>query len=384
MIEFKAECGHTVRARDEDAGGVVRCSYCGRNANVPVSGENTLDFLYAEVEKSADPGGKPRRRRRRHAHPQAAPRQHRPGEINPFAIVLRMCYAAALIIILWVVGSRFVVPMFDSDKRAKILSGTTPDGVAAAPEGARPAAAKPRGPGLIRETRLTGLYVASTPSGAQVFCVDETKAPSSGRIHRVAGAVGARTPGELQHLPDGSYVVEIAFPWNDPALSDPGLANYRSYMDFRRSIENASHEQRKQIAEDYFIPDEAAAVLIDQSDDQIFIVRQYRGVAVRSGQAKGVRGLFLPKLRGGERKGFLIEPLAAGYIPDVQQYEFDEKHVRGELTYYGVAEADQRAVLQVLGRIGLTPYVAPDGRVRLFKIDIHDGSFGTRIIREVS
>ena len=35
MIEFKAECGHTIRAKDEDVGKVVRCAYCGREAQVP-------------------------------------------------------------------------------------------------------------------------------------------------------------------------------------------------------------------------------------------------------------------------------------------------------------------------------------------------------------
>jgi translation initiation factor IF-2 len=36
MIEFKAECGHTVRAKNEDAGQAVRCSYCGKAAKVPI------------------------------------------------------------------------------------------------------------------------------------------------------------------------------------------------------------------------------------------------------------------------------------------------------------------------------------------------------------
>ena len=70
MIEFKAECGHTVRAKDEDAGKVVRCSYCGREAPVPSKGEDRdeLEYLFSEVEKTGvyeAQSGRERRRRMR-------------------------------------------------------------------------------------------------------------------------------------------------------------------------------------------------------------------------------------------------------------------------------------------------------------------------------
>ena len=61
MIEFKAECGHTVRARDEDAGGVIRCSYCGRNAKVPDNLDSDLDFLFQDLDQSAQPVAERRR-----------------------------------------------------------------------------------------------------------------------------------------------------------------------------------------------------------------------------------------------------------------------------------------------------------------------------------
>ena len=381
MIEFKAECGHTVRARDEDAGGVVRCSYCGRNAAVPENAAHNLDFLFAEAQPAEAETG--RRRRRSRAKPESAPRKKRPGEFSPFAIVLRMCYAAALIIILWVVGSKFVLPMFDPQKRAQILSGvgTAP---AVPKTDASPKTTRSRGPGLIREARVTGLHVAYTPPGGWVYCVDESKAPASGRIHQVPGCTPTRAPGECPHVNDGTFVVEVVFPWNDPHLSDPNLVNYRNYMEFRRKIEHASSEQRKQLAEEYFVPDEATAVFVDQTEDQIFIVRQYRGVTVRGGQSKGIRAIFLPKLYGADRRTFLVEPLVTGYIATTKNYEFDENHVRSELAYYGVAETDQPFVLEALSRIGVAPYQTADRRVRFFKIGIHDGTFATRIIREAS
>lgn len=380
MIEFKAECGHTVRARDEDAGGVVRCSYCGSNAGVPESANADLDFLFNEVQQTAEPqaGGRQRKRRR---EKQLFARGKKPGgEFNVFALVMRLCYAAALIIIVVVVAKKFVIPMFDPQKRAQMLSGVDP----AAPPSKRDdapskAQERRRGPGLIRDTKVTGLYVGSMPMGAAVYCVDESKAPASGRIHQVPGCIQLRTNGESPHPADGSYVVEVAFPWNDPNLN-----TYPNYFEFRKQLEPAAHEQRKRLVDEYFIPDEASSVFVDQAEDQIYIVRQYRGVTVRQGQSKGVRALFLPRIRGAQPRSFAIEPLVTGYIPDAKTYEFDEKHVGNELAYYGVADVDQPFVLKALSRIGLIPYMTSDRRVRLFKIGIQDGVFATRVIREAS
>ncbi|MFH1108516.1 MAG: hypothetical protein V1790_04860 [Planctomycetota bacterium] len=379
MIEFKAECGHTVRARDEDAGGVVRCSYCGRNAAVPDNANSDLDFLFSEVQQTEEPDARSRRRKKKREQRLLRRKKRTPGEFNPFAVVLRLIYAAALAIIVIVVARKFVIPMFDAEKWAQLSGGANPTAPPPKRDDAGKAASRARGPGLIRETKVTGLYVGSTPTGASVYCVDESKAPASGRIHQVAGCTQFRANGEFPHPADGSYVVEVAFPWNDPTLSD-----YPNYFEFRKHLEPASHEQRKRLADEYFIPDEASAVFVDQTEDQIYIVRQYRGVAVRQGQSKGVRSLFLPKIRGSDPKAFLIEPLVSGYIPNAKTYEFDEKHVRSELAYYGVAVVDQPFVLEALSRIGLIPYVAADRRVRLFKVGVQDGVFATRVIREAS
>jgi len=154
-------------------------------------------------------------------------------------------------------------------------------------------------------------------------------------------------------------------------------------VEFRRKIEKASSDQRKQLMEEYFVPDEATFAFVDQTEDQIFLVRQYRGVAVRGGQG-GVRALFLPRLQGADRKSFLVEPLVTRYIAATKNYEFDEKHVRSELAYYGVADADQSFVLEALSRVGTIPYPTADRRVRMFKIGVGDGAFSTRIVREAT
>ncbi len=377
MIEFKAECGHTVRARDEDAGGTVRCSYCGRNAAVPDNANRDLDFLFAEVQQPAQEGGG-RKRRRKARKEAAAARPKRPGEFNPFAVILRLVYAAALIMIVVVVARKFVIPMFDSQKYAARLSGTGPGAKTAAAKEDAAHKSQPRGPGYICEPRPAGLYVASTPPGAKVFCVDESRAPTSGRIHQVSGCLTGTTPGGFPRAGDGNYVVEVVFPWNDRNLTDSSLSNYQKYMELRKKLRDASSEQRKQLLDDYFLPDEASAFFVDQADDQIYLVRQYRGVSVRGSRSAGVRSVFLPKLfSGADAKKFQLEPLMTGYIPDTKCYEFDERHVRSELGFYDVAEADQPWVLTGLSRIGAIPCMTTDRRLVMFKIDVHTGALGT-------
>jgi hypothetical protein len=153
-------------------------------------------------------------------------------------------------------------------------------------------------------------------------------------------------------------------------------------MNFRRSIERASDVQRRQLVDDYFIPDEASDAFVAETDERIYFIRQYRGVSVLQHQSKGVRSLFLPRLGQREGRPFSIEALVASYIPDVRAYAFDEAHARNELNYYGVPETDMRFVMEALTRIGVIPYTTPDRRLRMFKIDIHDGAFTARVLRE--
>jgi hypothetical protein len=134
--------------------------------------------------------------------------------------------------------------------------------------------------------------------------------------------------------------------------------------------------------ENYFLPDEASAVFFDQTEEQKYIVRQYRDVEIRDGRSAGVRGLFLPRLPAADGR-FSIEELVVNYLPETVNYTFDEQYVRDELDYYGVSAEDQPWILKALSRIGVIPYVAPNKRTLIFKIGIEDGSFATRVIREL-
>ena len=67
MIEFTAECGHTVRAKDDAAGEVVRCTYCGNQVEVPLAEARSLDYLFRDVEQSDE---EPKRRKRKRKKPR--------------------------------------------------------------------------------------------------------------------------------------------------------------------------------------------------------------------------------------------------------------------------------------------------------------------------
>lgn len=382
MIEFKANCGHTVRARDEDAGGAVRCSYCGKTVAVPDPAAGNLDFLFNELPAQG-PEETSRSKRWRKKIPKAPKRKPKSDEEgNPFGIVLRLCYFALLIIIIVVVGRKFVMPMFNSeeDRARRLAGGGLVDASSGDPKADPNKPLREADRGLLQNRSVTGLYVGSVPSGAKAFAIEESKAPKNGRIFQQAGVNSIRTDGVFPRMPNGNYVVEVALPWTDLGLNDTALAGHSEYMTFRRKLMEASDVQRKQLQADYFLPDEATNTFVADDGEQTYFVRQYRGVQVQDGRSKGVRALFLPRLGRGSDKAFSIEPLLFGYIPAVKRYGFDEKLVWNELNFHDVPSADRQTIMDGLSRVGMIPYAAKDGKIRVFKIDVCDGSFTTKVI----
>ncbi len=102
---------------------------------------------------------------------------------------------------------------------------------------------------------------------------------------------------------------------------------------------------------------------------------------VRNGRSVGVRALFLPRIVLPGRESFSIAQLVTDYIPKERAYNFDERHLLEELVYHGVPESDRLFVVEALARIGVIPYVTPDGRTLFFKIGIHDGEIVAPEIR---
>ena len=185
MIEFKAECGHTIRAKDQDAGNLVRCSYCGKTSSVPEQTGDALEFLFdEEVERAVEEGAASADKARR--RPKRPKRKRKPSDFNPFAFCLKLGYIAALIIIVVIVGQKFILPAFGPNRGGQAGS----DG----PTVGQPATRKP-GPGGQPSTPnrgglnlppldgRSGLYVASTPATTRIsYALAEKLSGVSGRI----------------------------------------------------------------------------------------------------------------------------------------------------------------------------------------------------------
>ncbi len=373
MIEFKADCGHTVRAKDEDAGGVVRCSYCGRNAGVPETNDTDLSFLFRDVETPAEEAKKGGFLGSLFRKPVGR------KDFNPFAIIFRLCYIAGVIVVIIVVARKFVIPLFDEDVRRDRFAGKNAATAQASTSDVRQTESPGRF-GLVTSKVLRGLMVASIPNGAQVSCIEETDLPEGGRVRDAPRCVQFRANDAPSRVKEGTYVVEVSFPWNHPKLSDPGLAHYDKYVAFRRAIERASKSRRQELASSFFLPDGAVSTFVDETVDQIYLVKQYRGVAVGKDGLAAVRSLFLPRLKTADSDSFLLEPLLHGYTDRARMYGFDEQHVRGELTFYGVPASDQRFVIDFLSRVGIAPYMTADQTTRLFKIDPRNGNVTARVL----
>lgn len=385
MIEFKADCGHTVRAKDEEAGVVIRCDYCGIDVTVPDPQARDLDYLLDHVEQTEKMSEEEQRRTTGRSRSLFSRRGRSTGSTDPLSVVLRMAYVALLICVIVVVSMKWVLPLFEEDQetvqvaKPKVVPVTTTSPREEPPvEEHRP---RRTGNGLLMRGTSTGLFIVSTPPGATAYYIQESKAPPDGRIADMGGSIRVTADGRrLTHVAMDTYMVEVELPWNDPRLSDPQLPHYQEYVSFRRALVDAAPGEQTRLLNNYFVPDEAVAVFLCETDDQKYIVRRYRGIEVRRERSSYVRALFLPRIRTGDSDQFAIAPLLAGYLPNVQQYGFNETHIRNELAFYEVPESDRAAAIEALGRIGVIPYAASNGRVRLFMIDVESGMFTTRLV----
>ncbi len=375
MIEFKAECGHTVRARDEDGGGVVRCSYCGKPANVPEGSADDLDFLFNDVEQDSNDSKRGKRRWRKSRG--AATRKRARGQFNPFAVVLRFCYAALLIIIVVVVGDQFVIPLFREGGVANRsstpggrddVSGGSSRDARGSPDVRRGRTSKPR-PGV--------LLASSFPPGARIFCIKAEDAPPEGRIHREKKVTTC--VNEICKLSGyGVFVVEVAIP-----VRDSQLRLFPGFNNFRRKLRDTSKvKERQRMAEEYFIPD-GSVVLVDRVGGQEYIVRQYRQERLKD-RATAVRALFLPRIPKAAGRGYSIDALIKdAFIPEGNAHEFDVADVSDELkSFFNIEQPERDAIVEALRRIGVISYVTPDGRTNLFEIDVENGMLGDKVITD--
>ncbi|MCH7925789.1 MAG: hypothetical protein IIC51_09680, partial [Planctomycetes bacterium] len=307
-----------------------------------------------------------RAKRRRGKSKRAAKGKGGPGEFNPFAVVLRLCYVALLIIIVLVVGNEFVIPLFQEGGVSDRTSG--PDDSDRGIVDASGRTRKPRKPRIL-EARPGTLYAGSTPAGARIFCIKVNEAPPEGRIHRARNVTTCANE-ICKARGYGVFVVEVAIPVRHPELRlGPG------YLDFRRRLKNATKDKlRQRAAEEYFIPD-GSVLLVDRAEGQEYIVRQYRNIELRRDRATVVNALFLPRIPRASGRGYSIDELIKdAFIPVGEKYAFNVADVTSELqSIYEIDQPERDAIVEALRRIGAISFATDDGKTRLFKIDPQTG-----------
>lgn len=374
MIEFKGECGHTIRAKDDDAGKVVRCSYCGREAQVPEE-EDELDFLLTEVERTGD-FDPPRTKRRAKPRPVGVPpppiRSRR--EFNPFSVALKMCYAALIITVLIVVGKGVY---------KQVVVGPSPSGKEAAVKPSQDAGAAPApAPGVrdtpargLLATRLNlnqnGIYVASVPRGAEVYVRDAGRTSSNPLWKEHSYRCQAGEAGAALEMGAGNYDVAVTL-----QLTDPGLRNLPGYTELREAIEDPTDKNPadEKLAR-YFIPHGQKSVSLGTLSDQSRIIVMHYNVDVDQKSWTPCTALFLPA----------ETPLSdlMNYLPKGAAFGFDEDTVRGELSIKKVPGEEQKFIVDALHQVGMIPY-RKDARspYQLFFIRLVEGTVSSRPVPE--
>lgn len=344
MIEFKAECGHTVRAKDDDGGKVVRCSYCGRETRVPdqqEEGDRDLDFLFREVEQAAESEAHaPRRRRRRGRRPN--PFASSEDRFYPLGLALKMVYVAGILIVVIFVGKKFVYPVMFGQEQQQNRQAAGPK-----PKKANKASNRlstpDRGGLLVKlDPKKSGIYVDSVPEGARIYIVDTSKGvnpkealkilqtPACDRNERARAAVD---------LKEGSgYLVLCTLP-----INARGLKAYPGYRALRERVEAGAVLTS---LDEFLLPDKAHETGTVEFRDDFLLYRLYE-VDVAPRQWSPVIALFLPHRSVAEN---------SHYLPKRKAFTFDKVEANSEMDFYGFPLTDQSFLIQSLESIGAMVY----------------------------
>ena len=372
MIEFKAECGHTIRAKDEDEGKVVRCSYCGREAQVPQDDQDDLDYLFSEVEASEAEakGASPKKMRRGRRRTVGAIATGRADTgFNPLGVALKMAYVAALVIVLIVVAKVSYNAWMSSGGG---LSGYDREKAKQAknePKQGSKNQKKPSGrQGLVVVKSLNlkkgGIYVSSVPPGAMVRVrKDETATIPEIFRDPEAKRCTANSPVELE---PGRYEVAVGV-----KVNDGNLRKYPEFIALRRKIDSGAP---KSVLEAYFLPDGADEITtVELPNQPILIVRKYECEVIGTDWTP-LTALFLPD-----------RPLSElmRHLPRTVAYGFNNEDVDWELDYFEVPSADRKLMVDALHRVGMVMYRIPDSATyRRFQINLTEGSLTAAIYRD--
>ena len=374
MIEFKADCGHTVRAKNEDEGKTVRCSYCGHEAQVPMQQvvDKDLDFLFREIEQQgegSEGAARPKSKKPRRSVASSSFPSVSGGGNDVFGWAMKMVYAAVLLMILIVVGKMYVMPLLSN---SKAQDSPPPPPAENQPTTDFAAGNSSTGMGLQfgLPAGVTGIYVDSVPPGARLFVSKQADAGSSveGFASKILGIpqsdCNKKTRDILQLNEAGKYVVVCTLP-----INHAGLKPYPNYRQFRQAVEEG-HAERFPV-ERFLQPDRAAASATLEFRDEFLVYRVYE-VDVAPNQWSQVVALFLPPVA--------IKDTVA-YLPFEKIYNFDVSEARSEMSYYEFNATDQSFLIQALERVGGMAYnkAEPGGSAKYYWLGVGLGNGAVRI-----
>lgn len=343
MIEFKAECGHTVRAKDDDGGKVVRCSYCGRETRVPdqqEEGDRDLDFLFGDVEQAADSGThSPARRRRRGKRPNPfASSEDRFYFLGP---VVKMIYVAGILIVIIFVGKKFILPavLGPNPQQNSQRTGSKPKKADKATTLSTP----DRGGLLVKlDPKKSGIYVDSVPEGARIYIVDPSKGVTPTEALKIlrtpACDPNERARAALEVKEAGGYLVLCTLP-----INARGLKKYPGYRALRERVEAGAILTS---LDEFLLPDKAHDTGTVEFRDDFLLYRLYE-VDVAPKQWSPVIALFIPHQSVAEN---------SRYLPKRKAFTFDKVEANSEMDFYGFPPTDQSFLIQSLESIGAMVY----------------------------
>jgi len=330
MIEFRATCGHSVRAKDSDAGNAVKCTYCGQMVQVPYP-DDASDELFAETQ--ATPRPVPR---------SVTPRMSRRGVRPPTGLVkvlLGVTYLGVAVIAV-VLGLRLVLARLPGEKadsqtprtQHRVSEDQTPTPAGSAANPYRD----------CRELKMgeAGLVLLSVPSGAKIYLseVKEGEPPEANPTRNSELLIGS-TPKILDNKKPGRYRIGFEF-----SMSAPPLQHWPGYRQFRVQ---AQEEHRGDV--DYFVADDAdGAGITDRGYGPPLVYRTYE-TTMRNKEWSSVIALFVPN-----------RPIEnyLGHVPKDKQFEFDSQYAEYELReIYGVKEDVQTLIdaLRSMGKVVWRP-----------------------------
>jgi hypothetical protein len=368
MIEFRAACGHSIRAREEDAGKTVTCNFCGATIQVPDSTGSALDYLFTEVEEAQQRSAGNDAVQIRDSGPPIPIIGNLIKQNDPVKLVMTFVYIGIVLIVVGV-GGRYlyqsvVKPIFASEGKSSPIADKGPDsppGPDGTSDGGPPddtsSAGKPKGGGRpypMLAAGVTGIYVTSIPAGADVFmrtlAEDDNAAVKIGKDPKENKG---KTPLMISDsLDPGEYVIAVGV-----TSANQDLMRLPEYTELRRALRG--DEEQRVGAESFFIPDGSKSLRVDHPPGAppIF-VREFR-VAVRNGRWSPVCSYFLPDAELSD----LVQ-----YLPKKREYNIDEDRLGAEFDLYDVAEKDRPLVLKVIENVGTAIYKTSDGRFQVLQL----------------